>query len=74
MSAYYPQADGQTEDINCTIAQILYTYLLNEDQGHWPDYIAVIEMTIDSTINTNIQKAPFEVLYSKNTLLLKGLI
>ena len=40
--------------------------MLDEDQEHWPNYVAVIEMAINSTINAHISKAPFEVLYCEN--------
>ena len=52
--------------MNCTIGQILYAHLLDKDQEHWPDYVAVTEMAINSTINASIKKAPFEVLYGEN--------
>ena len=55
--------------MNHIIGQILYAHLLDDNQVHWPDYLAVTEMAINSTINASINKAPFEVLYSKNTLL-----
>ena len=52
--------------MNFNIGQILYTYLLNKDQEDWFNYVAVIKMAIDSTINTSIQKAPFKVLHGEN--------
>ena len=69
ISGHHPQADSQTECMNCTIGQILYIYLLNEDQEHWPDYVDIIEIAINSTINASIKKEPFEVLYGKYTTL-----
>ena len=65
-SAHHPQADGQTERMNRTIGQILRAHLLADDQEHWPNYVAVTEMAINSTVNASIQKAPFEVLYGEN--------
>ena len=53
-SAHNPQADGQTECMNCTICQILQIYLLDKDQDHWPYYIAEIEIAISSIINASI--------------------
>ena len=52
--------------MNRTIGQILRAHLLEDDQEHWPNYVAVTEMAINSTINASIQKAPFEVLYGEN--------
>ena len=52
--------------MNCTIGQILRENLMDEDQKHWPDYVDVTEMAINSTINSSINKKPFEVLYGEN--------
>ena len=43
-------------------------YLLDKDQKHWPDYLAlaVTAMDINYTINISIQKAPFEALCGEN--------
>ena len=51
ISAQHPQTNGQTECINRIIGQILGTHLIDEDQEHWPDYVAVTEMVINSPIN-----------------------
>ena len=37
---------------------------------HWPNFVVVIEMAINFTINASIQKEPCEVLYDENTPLL----
>ena len=55
--------------MNCTIDQSLWAYLLDEDQKHWPNYIADTEMAINYIINASIEKAPFEFLYGENILL-----
>ena len=52
--------------MNCNIGQILYAHLLNKDQEHWPDYMTITKMAINSTTNERILKPPFEVLYGKN--------
>ena len=72
ISTNYPQADGQTKRMNCTIGQILHTHLLDENQEHWPDYVAIIEMAINFTISAIINKVPFEVLDSENIPLSVG--
>ena len=63
---HHPQADGQIKHINCIIGQILHTKLLDEDHEHWPDYVAVTDMAINSTINGSINKALFYVFNGKN--------
>ena len=40
--------------MNRTIGQILNMYLLYEDQEHWPDYVAITQMAVNSTINGSI--------------------
>ena len=64
--AHHPQADGQTECINCTIGQILHAHLLDKNQKHWPDYVAFTEMAINSTINASINKASFKIFHDEN--------
>ena len=68
-SAYYPQANGQTERMNLTIGQIFHAKLLDISQEHWPDCVSITEMAINFTINVRISKAPFEVLYGESILL-----
>ena len=68
ISAQHPQS-GQTKCMNRTIGQILCTHWLDKDQDHWSTHVTVTEMTINSTINSSINKAPFEVLYGENLLL-----
>ena len=43
---------------------------LGEDQEYWPDYVAITEMAINSTINVSINKALFKVVYGENIPLL----
>ena len=52
--------------MNHTIGQILYANLLDNDHKHCPDYVAVIEMVINSTINASNNKALFEVLFGED--------
>ena len=66
ISTYHPQANDQTECINCTIGQILHKNLLDKHQKYCPVYMAFTEMAINSNINASIKKAPFEVLYGEN--------
>ena len=67
MSPHHPKANGQIECMNCTITQIFNAHMLDENQEHWPDYAAITEMAINSTIDVSIQKTTFEVLYIENT-------
>ena len=66
ISAHHTQADGQIKRINYTIGQIFCAYLWGNDQKHWPNYVAVIEMDINSTNIASVSKAPFEVFYGES--------
>ena len=66
ISTYHPIAYSQTEYMNYTIGQILCAHLLNKDHAHWPKYLTVTGMTINSKINAITQKSPFKFLYSEN--------
>ena len=48
--------------MNGTIGYIFHAHSLDEDQEHWPEYIAVTEIAINSTINASINKVAFELL------------
>ena len=52
--------------MDCIIGQILHAYLLNKNEEHWPEYVAITEIAVNSTIDASIDKAPFEVFYGKN--------
>ena len=62
ISAHHPQVNGKKEAIKCTIGHILYVYLPNEAPEHWPDYMAVTKVAINSTFNATIKKSPFEII------------
>ena len=51
---HYPQADGQTKCMNCTIGQIPRENLLDKYQERWPDFVVITEIGINSTINGRI--------------------
>ena len=51
--------------MNCTTGQILHTHFLEIAQERCPDYLAVTDMAINTTINASINKAQFGVLYAK---------
>ena len=52
--------------MNHTFGAILQAHLLDEDQKHRPNFMAITEMAINSTINTRVKKAPFEIFYGKS--------
>ena len=59
---FYPQMDGTTEHVNCSIGQILCSVVL-PDQTDWVEKIPLVEFAINSSINHSMGFAPFEIVY-----------
>ena len=59
---FHPQTDGQTEQANCSIGQILRT-VVNHNQSNWVDKIDMIEFAINSSISATTGYSPFELNY-----------
>ena len=59
-TAFHPQTDGATEQANKSIAQILRTIVSN-DQKDWLGKCPMVELTINSSVNTTTGYAPFEL-------------
>ena len=59
-TAFHPQTDGATEQANRSIAQILCTVVSN-NQKDWLGKCLMVEFTINSSVNTTMGNAPFEL-------------
>ena len=59
-TAFHPQTDGATEQANRSIAQILCTVVSN-NQKDWLGKCPMVEFTINSSVNTTMGNAPFEL-------------
>ena len=59
-TAFHPQMDGATEQANRLVAQILRTIVSN-DQKNWLGKCLMVEFAINSSINTTMGYAPFEL-------------
>lgn len=62
MTAYHPQANGQTERINKRIKQYLHLFT-QQRQNNWATLLPVGEFVINSRIQSALQHSPFEVMY-----------
>ena len=61
-TVFHPQMDGATERANRSIAQILCTVVSN-DQRDWSDECLMVELAINSSVNTTTGYTPFEFNY-----------
>ena len=59
-TVFHPQTDGATERANRSIAQILCTVVSN-DRKDWSGKGLMVEFAINSSINTTMGYAPFEL-------------
>ena len=61
-TSFHPQTDGLMERANRSIAQILQAFIA-ANQKDWVRFLALVEFTINSTINRATGMAPFEINY-----------
>ena len=59
-TVFHPQMDGAIEQPNRSIAQILRTVVSN-DQKDWLSKCLMVEFAINSSVNTTMGYAPFEL-------------
>ena len=57
-TAYHPQADGQTEDVNQELEQNLQLFM-NERQDDWEELLPLTEFQYNNHIHSAIQQTPF---------------
>ena len=61
-TAYHPQTDGQTEQMNQEIEQY-FRLFVSHRQDDWPEWIAIVEFSYNDKIHTTMQMSPFFVNY-----------
>jgi len=61
-TAYHPQTDGQTEQVNQVVGDILRAYVMQQP-SRWEDYFHLVEFAYNNGYHTSLQMSPFEVLY-----------
>ena len=61
-SAYHPQTDGQSENLNRTIEQYMRCVLL-EKPGNWVQLVPWAEWWYNTSFHSSIGMTPFEALY-----------
>ncbi|MCO5555027.1 hypothetical protein L7F22_008566 [Adiantum nelumboides] len=60
-SLFYPQTDGQSEEANSTVLDLLKCYV-SEHKATWEHYLPLVEYAYNNTVHTSTGKAPFEIV------------
>jgi hypothetical protein len=63
-SAYHPQTDGQTEQVNQIIKDMLYACVLT-DGPKWDKHLPLAEFSYNNSYQESIKMSPFEALYEQ---------
>jgi hypothetical protein len=63
-SAYHPQTDGQTEQVNQILEDMLRACVL-EHQGSWDQNLPWAEFSYNNSYQESLKITPFEVLYRR---------
>jgi hypothetical protein len=61
-SAYHPQTDGQTEQVNQIIEDMLCAFVLT-DGPKWDKHLPLVEFSYNSSYQESIKMSPFKALY-----------
>jgi transposase InsO family protein len=61
-SAYHPQTDGQTEQVNQIIKDMLYDCVLTNGLK-WDKHLPLAEFSYNNSYQGSIKMSPFEALY-----------
>lgn len=67
-TAYHPQTDGQTENTNKTLEQILRS-VVDFDQTDWDLHLAAAELAINNSKNATTGYTPFYLFYGQQARL-----
>ncbi|KAF8679839.1 hypothetical protein RHS04_03732 [Rhizoctonia solani] len=61
-SAYHPQSDGQTEQVNPSIKHFLRAYS-GINQRDWTKWLPMAEFAYNNAVHSSTRKTPFKALY-----------
>ena len=59
-TAYHPQTDGQSEQMNQSMEDLLRIFC-NHRQDNWAEWLPVVQYVLNSRVSTTTQKAPYKV-------------
>jgi len=63
-TAFHPQMDGQTEQMNQELEQYLQ-FFIEHRQKDWPEWLAVAEFTVNNKVHMATKVSPFMANYGK---------
>ena len=64
ITAYHPESDGQIEQVNQVIEDILRMYVMDKP-SKWEDYLHLVEFACNNGHQASLKMSPFEALYGK---------
>ena len=63
-TAYHPQIDGNTQQVNQVLEDMLRMYVMNQP-CKWEDYIHLVEFAYNNNYQASFKMIHFEVLYGR---------
>ncbi len=70
-TAYHPQTDGQTEQVNQEVEKYLWIFV-NHLQDDWAKWLSLVAFTHNNRVHSAMGKSPFEINYGYNAEILPG--
>ncbi len=70
-TAYHPQTDGQTEQVNQEVKKYLRIFI-NHLQNDWVEWLSLTAFAHNNHVHSATGKSPFEVNYGYNANILPG--
>jgi len=64
-TAFHPQTDGQTEQVNAIVEQYLRGYC-NYQQDNWSELVSMAEFSYNNTLSATLGITPFQAMYGDN--------
>ena len=65
-TAFHPQTDGQTENVNKVLEDMLRHYVMGLPQKHWDTHLATAEFAINNSYHESIGTTPFRLDYGRD--------
>src|SRR3954471_2375260 len=61
-TAYHPQMDRQTERVNRTLQQVIWTSI-NYHRNNWDEYLSAVEFAINNTYQESTKTTSYMLMY-----------